>query len=342
MSGNNITALANQFGFTPALIFNPLSAGGGLDASAQSLLQGVGGLFGAIGDFFNQFASQIQSGGCTGCFPPLSPPSIEDGSQPAGSLTTDGDTITTPGGYQIKMTGQYDWEITGPDGKKTAIEGDPHVREGDGGKWDFKRPSTFVLPDGTRVNVSTVPGGAEGMTVTGQLEVINGNDRVVASDIDKGKGKIGTVTQDGFQHVNGFQGDVFVMGQETDDWSYTGREITGSQNGGESFDLGGELHPLSTRPEPYDAASNLMNSLFGDMLNQWQDNWQPNRLGSNPYSGNDQPAWQDDAASYDREQHQQFLGEAFRALSQMFRALSHFMSLSQQFSNNRRSTPLAV
>jgi len=341
MSGNNITSLANQFGFTPALIFNPLSAGG-LDPSSMSLLQNVGDMLGAMGDFFNQFASQLQSGGGTGSFTPLSAPSPEDGSQPSGSLKADGDTITTPGGYQIKMTGQYNWEITGPDGKKTAIEGDPHVHEGDGGNWDFKRPSTFVLPDGTRINVSTVPGGKEGMTVTGQLEVINGNDRVVASDIDKGKGKIGTVTQDGFQHVNGFQGDTFVMGQETDDWSNTGREIIGSKDGGESFDLGGELHPLSTRPENFDAASEDLEALYGDLTDQWQDDWRPNSLGSNPYSGNENPSWQNDNAAYNRDQHEQFLGEAFRALAQMFRAMSSFMSLSQQLTNGRRSRPLAV
>ena len=50
------------------------------------------------------------------------------------------------------------------------------------------------------------------------------------------------MTQDGFAHANSFGNkDVFVMGKETDDWSFQGREITGSKDGGESFVLGQNL-----------------------------------------------------------------------------------------------------
>ena len=119
------------------------------------------------------------------------------------------------------------------------------MAEGDGGKWDFKKDSTFVLGDGTRINVTTKPYG-NGMTVTGGLDIISGNDRVQIKDIDQGKGKTGQVTQDGYQHVNDFGGkDVFVMGKETDDWSFTGKEIVGSNNGGDSFKLGKDLAPGS-------------------------------------------------------------------------------------------------
>jgi hypothetical protein len=173
-----------------------------------------------------------------------STPNPYESTHPAGSLKVDDKgVITTPGGYKIEQLAQFDWKISGPDGKETKIWGDPHVAEGDGGTWDFKRSSTFVLGDGTRINVSTVPFGND-MTVTGSLEVISGNDRVQVTDIDKGKGKVGQVTQDGFQHVNSFAGkDVFVMGKETDDWSFTGKEIVGSNNGGETFKLGNDLAP---------------------------------------------------------------------------------------------------
>jgi hypothetical protein len=176
-----------------------------------------------------------------------SKPNTGDSSHPAGSLKTDSNgVITTPGGYKIEQLKQFDWKITGPDGKETKIWGDPHVAEGDGGTWDFKRDSTFVLGDGTRINVTTKPYGND-MTVTGGLEVISGNDRVLVTDIDKGKGKVGQVTQDGYAHVNSFGGkDVFVMGKETDDWSFTGKEIVGSNNGGESFKLGKDLAAGST------------------------------------------------------------------------------------------------
>jgi hypothetical protein len=171
------------------------------------------------------------------------PPAPIDASPPPGSLKTDANgCITTPGGYKIEATGQFEWKVTGPDGKNTRVWGDPHVAEGDGGTWDFKRDSTFVLGDGTRLNVTTAPWGDAGATVTKGLEVISGNDRVQISDIDKGKGKTGTVTQDGFAHANSFGGkDVFVMGKETDDWSFQGKEVLGSNNGGESFKLGGDL-----------------------------------------------------------------------------------------------------
>lgn len=170
-----------------------------------------------------------------------SEPSPSDSSHPSGSLKVDDKgVITTPGGYKIEATKQYEWKVTGPDGKTTRVWGDPHVDEGDGGKWDFKRDSTFVLGDGTRINCSTKDWG--NMTVTKGLEIISGNDRVCVSDIDKGKGKVGDITKDGFANVNSFGNkDVFVMGKESDDWSFKGKEVIGSNNGGDSFKLGKDL-----------------------------------------------------------------------------------------------------
>ncbi len=244
-------------------------------------------------------------------------------------MRADNDKITTPGGYTIEPTGKFEWKITGPDGKSTRIWGDPHVAEGDGGKWDFKRDSTFVLPDGTRINVTTKPWGNGGMTVTGGLEVINGNDRVLVSDIDQGKGKIGSITYDGFQHVNGFGGnDVFVMGNETDDWSFQGKEIIGSNNGGESFRLGKELAPGTTRPQ--DSIMEFLKQLFGN----WDSNWRPNDFGSNPYYdpifGN-----QNSDRPYDDAAHRRFLGEAFGAMADMFDALARLTNMNETLYQNR-------
>jgi hypothetical protein len=311
------------------------------------MLRGTTEMFGGISDFLNRFAANLDADSCCGSLPPISPPTFEDSSHPSGSLQTDGDVITTPGGYKIEMLGKHEWKITGPDGKSTRIWGDPHVDEGDGGKWDFKRNSTFVLPDGTRINVNTARGGRDGMTVTKSLEVISGNDRVVASGIDKGKGKIGTITQDGFQHANSFDGDVFVMGRETDDWAFRGREITGSKNGGASFKLGDELHPPDDQSarlnNPYADSNDPFVSLLGDLMNQWQDSWRPNRLGSNPYTGNDCCGWEDNnARSYHRREHMNTLSQGFRAMSDMFSAYSRFLSFSDQLSAGRNRSMLAV
>lgn len=198
------------------------------------------------------------------------PPAPTDSSHPSGSLKTDSSgVITTPGGYKIEATSQFEWKITGPDGKNTRVWGDPHVDEGDGGKWDFKRDSTFVLGDGTRINCTTAPYG-NGMTVSAKLDIISGNDRVQVTDIDKGKGKTGPVTQDGYANVNSFGNkDVFVMGKETDDWSFTGKEIIGSNDGGESFKLGNNLAPGSTKPSPKPADGN--SNKPGDFLGKLGD-----------------------------------------------------------------------
>jgi hypothetical protein len=305
----------------------------------SDIFEDFAGLFDAFGGAqFNDGCDRqsIRQGGC------VLPPSPDDGTHPAGSLRTDGGVITTPGGYKIEATGQFEWTITGRDGKTTRVWGDPHVAEGDGGKWDFKRNSTFVLGDGTRVNVSTAPYGNGGMTVTSALEIISGNERVTVSGIDKGKGVVGQVTQDGYAHANTFGGnDVFVMGGETDDWSYQGKEIIGSENGGESFKLGNQLAAggSTTRPfSGYDTVDwmRLVQRLGGDIANNWNDYWRPNEAGSNPYY--DGLSTQSDFHSnkrYDRARHRNQTAQAFRLLGQMFHVLSRLATLSERMQAQR-------
>lgn len=293
----------------------------------------------------NQLQNQqgILPGGC--CTPPLP----ADGTHPSGSLTTGSGVITTPGGYKIEPLSQFEWKITGPDGKETRVWGDPHVAEGDGGKWDFKRNSTFVLGDGTRINVNTAPYGNDGMTVTSSLEVISGNDRVTVSGIDKGKGVIGEVTQDGYAHANSFSGDVFVMGSETDDWSYQGREITGSNNGGESFQLGNNLAAGNTRPGAgrIDDWMIKLQQFVDQATGNWNNSWRPNRLGANPYydglSNNRQSNFTDNRtdSAYNRPQHQNQVRDAFRMLAQMFNMLARFSNMSDSMNLSRNRTRYA-
>lgn len=317
----------------------------------SKLFADFGKLFDALGSG-NQFQNQsgILPGGC------CAPPQPQDSAHPSGSMTTDGGVITTPGGYKIEATGQFEWKITGPDGKETKVWGDPHVAEGDGGKWDFKRNSTFVLGDGTRVNVNTAPFGDKGMTVTSGLEIISGNDRVTISGIDKGKGVVGEITQDGYAHANSFAGDVFVMGNETDDWSSQGREITGSNNGGDSLKLGDKLAAGNTKP----VAGNEQDwvKLLGQFVNRitgnWNNSWKPNNLGSNPYydglsSGRQSNFGSDRASSgnnrtnsgYNRAQHQNQMRNAFRMLGQMFNMLARLSSMSDRMNDSRSRTMYA-
>ena len=146
--------------------------------------------------------------------------------------------VTTSGGYKIEATGKFEWKITGPDGKSTRIWGDPHVAEGDGGKWDFKKDSTFVLGDGTKVHVKTQPYG-NGATVTSALQIEKNGQLVDINGIAEGKGKVGEVRQGPATFATEQQ---FLMGKETDDWSFQGKEILGD-NGADKFKLGNDLAP---------------------------------------------------------------------------------------------------
>jgi Domain of Unknown Function (DUF1521) len=310
-------------------------------------------LFNSVG---NQFSGNqnIAQGGC--CVPP----SPFDGSQPQGSLKSDGNKITTPGGYTIESTGKFDWKITGPDGKVTDVQGDPHVIEGDGGKWDFKKNSTFVLGDGTKVNVTTTPYG-NGATVTQGLEVISGNDRVTMSGMDKGKGVISQITQDGYAHANDFGGnDVFVMGKETDDWSLQGKEVIGSNNGGDSFKLGNDLAAGNTNGNqvtPNMDFNKMLSNFVNELIGNWNPSWKPNTVGQNPYynglsnnnsntsnnlwAGNNTNTTNWNGNNYNRSQHQNQMQQAFRLFGQLFNVMARLSSLSDQMSTLRNRTMYA-
>ena len=206
----NIQSLAqDRFGlaglcFTPQMLLtlNP-EITALLDASTK-FLEAAGNFLGGMQRLNEQLA---QTGAQQPA--PVSMPSPSDSTHPAGSLQVKDNVVTTPGGYKIEMLGQFEWKITDKEGHSTRIWGDPHVDEGDREgtvDWDFKRDTTFVLGDGTRINVKTVPWGSSGMTVTGSLDIISGNDFVRIIDVDKGVGKIGTVTQDGYQRTNDYGG----------------------------------------------------------------------------------------------------------------------------------------
>ncbi len=310
----------------------------------------IGDILSKFDEGFSKLLSSFDNFGGCGCpndTAPIQPPSLWDSCQPEGGLKKEGDSaITTPGGYKIEMIGQFEWKITGPDNKTTRVWGDPHVDEGDGGKWDFKRSSTFVLGDGTKINVTTTPwSGNPDMTVTQKLEIISGNDRMVVSGIDQGKGQIGEITKDGYANVNNFAGkDVFVMGKESDDWALQGREVIGSNNGGETFNLGGELAPPTRGlPKLDDWVNNYLsfmrNTLMGGVggnnpTNRWTDTLRQNPFGSNPYTGSASTSWEN-KAPYNRRNHARRLNQAVRTVGRMFESLSRLAELSRRVDDIR-------
>ena len=292
------------------------------------------GFANGLGYGVGQAVGQATAQALTGQSCPCSAPSPVDSSHPAGSLQVGQDgVITTPGGYKIQATGQYEWNVTGPDGKSSKIWGDPHVAESDGGKWDFKRNSSFVLGDGTRINVSTKP--YNNMTVTSGLEIISGNDRVQVSDVDQGKGKVGEVTHDGFAHANSFgNNDVFVMGQNAADWSFQGKEIVGSENGGESFKLGKDLRPLVDTTTKYGGPQGYADSLTKDIMSMMSNLMQTlGNLGGgtspvlpqNTAQGNQ--AWDQ---GYNQNTHKNALSDTIKLFGQMLEVISQVLALAGQ------------
>lgn len=297
----------------------------------------------------NVFGSSSDLHGLTpgGCFypAPVEEPIIEDN---GGNLRVDGNKVTTAGGYTIEPMSQYEWKITGPDGKETRVWGDPHVAESDGGTWDFNANSTFVLGDGTKINVSTVPfdGNNNGATVTGKLEIISGNDRIEITDIDKGKGKIGTITQDGYAHANSFQGQVFVQGRETDDWSVKGKEIIGNESGKDNFKVGNELEagrPNQTArgfDQIFDRFANSRNLMMRALADFFSESFIPqSRLGVNIYAGNSKPNWENNQR-YDRNEHRSNITRAFNQVSRLFDVMARFSNMNDRLLAARQRTDL--
>lgn len=276
---------------------------------------------------------------------PVEPPIIEDGQHPPFSLTVAGNLIRTIGGYAIELLEQFSWRIIGPDDTYTLVSQNPDVIESDGGAWDFMRDSSFVLGDGTRINV-TVVSLETGATVTSQLDIICGADCVLVTGIDEGIGQIGTVTQDGLERLAAFDArDVFVAGSRTDTWFYFDDEIIGNYHGEELFMLRGlELRWLS--------------SFFDNLSSYWQETWRPNMYGCNPYYGQDYPSWQaefverkdDDSRErqvelrdelqklyleYDSDKHLDILKQSFELFLNAHDSCSDFLRMSQQFSSLR-------
>jgi len=193
-------------------------AAAGAGAAAATAVAGIGA-DGKPFAYANAGGATAQAGGAAGAGAntgAATGSSSSGASAGAGAMSGDDTTIKTKGGYEISSTGGGSWSIKGPDGKKTDIAGDPHVAEGDGGRWDFNKDATFALPDGTKVNVKV------DNLVSSKLEVTDGNQR---AEIDAQTGKAGPVTNGPAQFNT--QGDQFAMGKDAEQWTKDGKEIKG-------------------------------------------------------------------------------------------------------------------
>ena len=152
----------------------------------------------------------------------LPAPGPQQSSAPAGKGLMPADdfgpqAVRTAGGYTIvPETKDAAWSIYAPgqkpgDTPNTRVWGDPHVTEADGTRWDFTKNSSFRLPDGTNIAVTTT--AQEGQSVSKALDITNGADRVQISDIDKNQPKRSVITPDGYTaRANLAANDTFHLG----------------------------------------------------------------------------------------------------------------------------------
>jgi hypothetical protein len=165
------------------------------------------------------------------CCDTLPPPAPDQSHAPAGEGLSTGESpfgpgaVTTAGGYTIVPEGKDQaWDIYAPgqkpgDTPNSHIWGDPHVTEKDGTKWDFTRNSSFRLPDGTNISVSTVAmNGDQAHRLSSTLDITNGADRVQISGVDQNKPVTGKISHDGFQaRAELASQDTFTLGGTQDD-----------------------------------------------------------------------------------------------------------------------------
>ncbi|NJN46844.1 MAG: DUF1521 domain-containing protein [Candidatus Competibacteraceae bacterium] len=140
-------------------------------------------------------------------------------------------TIQLDNGYELSFDNErQSWHIKDADGNEVNIWGDPHVKENDGGKWDFKQDSTFVLDDGTKITVHTSPTG-NGQTVTDTVTITKGDQAIQVTGIANNNVQISEVMSNG-EELDAAHNDGYVFYEENgvDDWTNeNGDTITANQ-----------------------------------------------------------------------------------------------------------------
>lgn len=156
---------------------------------------------------------------------------VDGGASPTDqtwSVDSESNTITLDNGYTVTFENDDQaWHIRDADGNDVRIWGDPHVHEGDGGKWDFKAQMTFELEDGTKITVKTKPIGDGSVTVSDELIITKGDQAIHVTGIADNNVQIGDVTMDGAA-LDAATADGYVATETggVDDWSFRGTEIT--------------------------------------------------------------------------------------------------------------------
>jgi hypothetical protein len=255
-------------------------------------------------------------------FMPIAPPPPPQGMKTDPSTGT----ISFPDGTTITQDGQYNWSVHNADGTTSSITGDPHVNDGVGHKWDFQQDGTFVLKNGARINVNTVPYGNGGAHVTGSLEVLYGNQRATVSGIDKGKGTVSGVTNDGYQHVNDMpQGAPVFVEDSKDSWTLNGQEIIGGSTLS-GLQLGQNMGTLTNGVgNGQQWAQIIFAALEVALLASFAQQIAQGFTQNNPYQNYQSPA----QPYATRSPQLQNVGQAFADLGRLIQAVTAYSQLTQ-------------
>jgi hypothetical protein len=96
-------------------------------------------------------------------------------------------TIRLGDKYTIKADEKgAEWTVTNNEtGKTMKVSGDPHVDTNGDGKndFDFSKPMSFKLDDGTKITVNTVKGDGDGKPYSSGLTITNGNNAIQVSGL---------------------------------------------------------------------------------------------------------------------------------------------------------------
>ncbi|MGQ4274911.1 DUF1521 domain-containing protein [Terrihabitans sp. B22-R8] len=215
------------------------------DMAKNKMLDGLSGLMSQLAGLAN-----IGAGGSTQAPPP---PAQYPKAPSAGSDVWTHET-GKDGTSEIRLGDKYTLNLKEGDqsftiknnetGEETRVWGDPHVDKGNDGTndFDFKKDMTFVLEDGTKITVNTVP-AENGTTYSSSLTITNGDNAIqvtgLAGDKD-GKDNLKVVqsnagrtldnlTADGAQTIYERDGDwVDAMGRSVNQSIIDGAEQAAS------------------------------------------------------------------------------------------------------------------
>lgn len=164
--------------------------------------------------------------------------------------------VITLDGYQIALDESSSaWTLSKLDdngepipGSETRVWGDPHVDEdGDGmDDWDFKKDTTFVLEDGTKISVGTKQWGNSDYTTSDTLTITKGDQAIQVTGLTQNDDTplaISDVSLDGRQiDMDTKDGHYVYANADANNWTDANGNDLGDDDGTHRRDGNWNMH----------------------------------------------------------------------------------------------------